>query len=170
MAALYAIPYVGPFLAFATSRFGLPIIVAGGVIFFYEGVPIGPLRYIPYAGPTLASLVDGRVDREYAAGRKAEEANWQEKLRLAATAKAAETKTRQADIDAAAQAYIDKQHSDQATIADLEQALLKQKDDDNVPPDPAKPVVCRPSGISAGVSTRLDQVGRQPSAKASHPR
>jgi hypothetical protein len=161
---------LGPIWTFATSRVGLPIVVAGGVILFYEGVPIGPLRYVPYAGPALASLVDGRVDREYAAGQKAEEAIWQDKLRLAAIAKAAETKTKQADIDAAAQAYIDKQHSDQATIADLEQALLKQKDDDNVPPDPAKPVVCRPHGISAGVSTRLDQVGRQPSTKAGHPR
>ncbi len=157
IASLYAIPYVGPFLAFATSRFGLPIIVAGGVIFFYEGVPIGPLRDIPWAGPKLASLVDGRVDREYAAGGKAEAALWQEKLRLAAIAKAAETKTQQADIDAAAQEYIDKQHSDAGRIAELVRA---QKDEDNVPPDPTKPAPACRRGISAGVSTRLDAIGR----------
>ncbi|MER8615951.1 hypothetical protein NKG99_03720 [Mesorhizobium sp. M1409] len=157
IAALYAIPYVGPFLAFATSRIGLPLVVAGGVIFFYEGVPIGPLRDIPYAGPALAGLVDGRVDREYAAGQKAEAALWQEKIKLAAIAQAADTKTRQQDIDAAAQAYIDKQHSDAGRIAELHRA---QKDEDNVPPDPTKPAGCKPAGISAGVSTRLDGIGR----------
>ncbi|RWP84907.1 MAG: hypothetical protein EOR12_27130 [Mesorhizobium sp.] len=157
MIALASIPYVGPFLAFATSRFGLPLVVAGVVVFFYEGVPIGPLRDIPWAGPKLASLVDGRVDREYAAGGKAEAALWQEKLRLAAIAQAADTKTRQQDIDAAAQEYIDKQHSDAARISELVRA---QKDEDNVPPDPTKPAVCKPAGISAGVSTRLDAIGR----------
>lgn len=157
MIALASIPYVGPFLAFATSRFGLPIIVAGGVIFFYEGVPIGPLRYIPYAGPALAHLVDGRVDREYAAGGKAEAALWQEKIKLAAIAQAAETKTKQADIDAAAQEYIDKQHSDADRIAELQRA---QKDEDNAPPDPTKPAACKPAGITPGVSTRLDAIGR----------
>ncbi|AEH88215.1 hypothetical protein [Mesorhizobium opportunistum] len=157
MGSLYAIPYVGPFLGFATSRFGLPIIVAGGVILFYEGVPIGPLRDIPWAGPRLASLVDGRVDRQYAAGGRAEAALWQERLRLAAIAQAADTKTRQQDIDAAAQEYIDKQHSDAGRIAELHRA---QKDEDNVPPDPTKPAVCKPAGISAGVSTRLDAIGR----------
>jgi hypothetical protein len=157
MIALASIPYVGPFLAFATSRFGLPIIVAAGIIFFYEGVPIGPVRYIPYVGPALAHLVDGRVDREYAAGQKAETAIWQEKLRLAAIAKAAEVKTKQADIDAAAQEYIDRQHSDAERIAELVRA---QKDEDNAPPDPTKPAACKPPGNSAGVSTRIDAIGR----------
>ncbi|MER8941375.1 hypothetical protein NKH82_17970 [Mesorhizobium sp. M0915] len=160
IAALYTIPYIGPFLAFATSRVGLPLVVAGGVIFFYEGVPIGPLRYIPYAGPALAGLVDGRVDREYAAGQKAEAALWQEKIRLAAIAHAADTKARQQDIDAAAQEYVDQQRADDEHIASLEEQIRIQKDEDNVPPDPTKPAVCRPAGISAGVSTRLDAVGR----------
>ncbi|QKC83289.1 hypothetical protein [Mesorhizobium sp. NZP2077] len=148
---------LGPIWSFSTSRVGLPLVVAGGIVFFYEGVPIGPLRYIPYAGPVLASLVDGRVDREYAAGQKAEAALWQERLRLAAIAQAADTKTRQQDIDAAAQEYIDRQHSDAGRIAELQRA---HKDEDNVPPDPTKPAVCRPAGISAGVSTRLDAIGR----------
>jgi hypothetical protein len=148
---------LGPIWTFCTSRVGLPLVVAGGIVFFYEGVPIGPLRYIPYAGPALASLVDGRVDREYAAGQKAEATLWQEKLRLAAIAHAADTKTRQQDIDAAAQGYIDKQNADAGRIAELQRA---QKDEDNVAPDPAKPARCRSAGISAGVSTRLDAVGR----------
>jgi hypothetical protein len=82
-AALYAIPYVGPFLVFATSRIGLPIVVAGAVVLFYEGVPLGPVRYIPWVGPALSGLVDGRVDREYAAGQLNERLAWQEKQRRA---------------------------------------------------------------------------------------
>lgn len=96
----------------------------------------------------------------YSAGEAHEKADWEERQRLARIAEAADAKTRQQDIDAAAQEYIDKQHSDEAHIADLEQSLLKQKDDDNVPPDPAKPIVCRPSGIPAGVSQSIDAVGR----------
>lgn len=107
----------------------------------------------------------------YVAGEAHERSDWQERLRLAAIAQAAETKTKQADIDAAAQDLINKQHADQATIASLEQALLReQKDQDNVPPDTAKPSACRPAGISAGVSTQLDAVGRQPAAKAGRAR
>lgn len=157
IAVLYAIPYMGPFLVFATSRFGLPIVVAGSIIFFYEGVPLGPLRDIPYVGRVLAGFVDGRVDREYAAGQKADAALWQEKIKLAAIAQTADTKTRQQDIDAAAQAYIDKQHSDAGRIAELVRA---QKDEDNAPPDPTNPSGCKPDGISAGVSARLDAIGR----------
>jgi hypothetical protein len=155
---LYAIPYVGPFLVFATTRFGLPIVVAGGIIFFYEGVPLGPLRDIPYVGPALASVADGRVERQYLAGEKADAALWQEKIKLAAIAQAADMKTRQQDIDAAAQAYIDKQHSDPGRIAELVRA---QKDEDNAPPpDPTNPSDCKPDGIPAGVSARLDAIGR----------
>jgi hypothetical protein len=157
IAALYAIPYVGPFLAFALSRFGLPVVVAGGVILFYEGVPLGPLRDIPYLGPELASVADGRVERQYLAGEKADAALWEEKIKLAAIAQAADTKTQQQDIDAAAQAYIDKQHTDAGRIAELVRA---QKDEDNAPPDPKNPSGCKPDGISAGVSERLDAIGR----------
>lgn len=43
---------------------GLPGIIALGMLVFYEGLPIGPVRYIPYVGTYAAMLVDGRVDRE----------------------------------------------------------------------------------------------------------
>jgi hypothetical protein len=157
-AALYAIPYVGPFLAFATSRFGLPIVVAGAVMLFYEGVPLGPVRYIPYVGPALSGLVDGRVDREYAAGQLNERLAWQEKQRLRRhQARRPRSRRKQAEIDAAAQEYIDRQHSDAERIAELVRA---QKDEDNAPPDPTKPAACKPPGNSAGVSTRIDAIGR----------
>jgi hypothetical protein len=149
--------FLAPFWSFATSRIGLPLVVAGGIVLFYEGVPIGPLRYIPWIGPALASVVDGRVDRQYAAGQLNERLVWQEKVRRAEIKKAAETRVQQAEIDAAAQEYIDKQHSDADRIAELVRA---QKDEDNVAPDPTKPAVRKPAGLSAGVSTRLDAIGR----------
>ncbi|RWG54849.1 MAG: hypothetical protein EOQ64_18875 [Mesorhizobium sp.] len=134
----------------AVAAYALVAALAGGSLWGY-----GAWKY--HAGKT--------------AGIASERADWQERLRLAAVAKAAETKTRQADIDATAADYINRQRSDQATIAALEQALLReQKDLDNEPPDPAKPAGCRPAGIPAGVSTRLDAVGREPAAKAGGPR
>ncbi len=51
-------------LALATSRIGLLVIAFAGIFVFYEGVPIGPLRWIPFAGPVIEALTDGRVDRE----------------------------------------------------------------------------------------------------------
>ncbi|TIN80688.1 hypothetical protein [Mesorhizobium sp.] len=63
MGALSAIPYIGRAIAFATSRYGLPLIVAAAIVVGYEGLPIGPLRYTPFAGQYLAMIADGRVDR-----------------------------------------------------------------------------------------------------------
>lgn len=162
IAALYAIPYLGPFLAFATSRVELPLVVAGGVILFYEGVPIGPLRYIPYAGPALASLVDGRVDREYARGQLAERLVWQEQQRKAVAQLAAKAAAKQKEIDAAAQAYVDQQNTDAVRIADLEQAIRDQKDEDLGPQDHDNAAgACKPrGGIPARLSIGIDAVGR----------
>ncbi|TIM16297.1 MAG: hypothetical protein E5Y67_03635 [Mesorhizobium sp.] len=154
-----ALAVLGPIWTFATSRFGLPLVVAGGVILAYEGVPIGPLRYIPYAGPALASLVDGRVDREYAAGQFAERLVWQEQQRRALALMTAKADMKQKEIDAAAQAYVDQQNTDAVRIADLEQAIRDQKDEDLGPPDQKTGPVCR-AGIPARVSTQLDAVGR----------
>ncbi|RWH17213.1 hypothetical protein [Mesorhizobium sp.] len=150
---------------FATSRFGLPIVVAGGIMLFYEGLPIGPLRYIPYAGPALASLVDGRVDREYAAGQLNERLAWQEKQRSAEIAQAAKVKAQQAELDAAAQDLADSLQSrraDALRISDLETRIRQQKEED----DGAQPAgdasrTCKPRhGIPARLSIGVDAVGR----------
>ena len=53
----------------ATTKAGLVLVTIAAGLIFYEGVPIGPLRWIPYVGDALAYMVDGRVDREYARGR-----------------------------------------------------------------------------------------------------
>lgn len=52
-----------------TSRVGLPLVVAAAIVIGYEGLPIGPLRYIPFAGQYLAMITDGRVDRVRARAR-----------------------------------------------------------------------------------------------------
>ncbi|WP_192183289.1 hypothetical protein [Mesorhizobium amorphae] len=160
MSMISSIPYVGRIVDFATSRYGLPLIVAGGIVFFYEGVPIGPLRDIPYAGPALAGLVDGRVDREYARGQLAERLIWQEQQRKALAQQAVKAKAQQDEIDAAAQEYADAQHNDAIRIATLEQAIRDQKDEDLGPPDPKTGPTCRRSGIPARVSIGIDAIGR----------
>jgi hypothetical protein len=58
----------------AATRIGLVILTIGAGIIFYEGLPIGPLRYIPFVGHYLAMVVDGRVDRERQAAVDAIEA------------------------------------------------------------------------------------------------
>jgi len=162
IAALMAIPYVGPFLAFATSRFGLPIVVACAIVFFYEGVPLGPVRYIPYVGPALSGLVDGRVDREYAAGQLSERLVWQEKQRRAEIAAMAEARARQAEIDAAAQELADRRGADAARLTDLEERIRQQKDEDNDPTAAGDAAgACKPRhGIPARLSIGIDAVGR----------
>ncbi|MER9961618.1 hypothetical protein NKJ72_11735 [Mesorhizobium sp. M0045] len=147
----------GPIWTFATSRVGLPLVVAGGIVFTYEGVPIGPLRYIPYAGPALASLVDGRVDRQYAAGQLNERLVWQEQQRKALAAQTAKAAAEQAELDAISQNYFDKRVLDKVAIASLEDALKAEKEKTDA--DPKGAGACRVA-IPGRVSTQLDAVGR----------
>lgn len=158
---LYAIPYVGPFLAFATSRLGLPLVVAGGIVLFYEGVPIGPLRFIPWAGPALASLVDGRVDRQFAAGQLGERLAWQEKERLAGIKRAAEEAVKQRDLDKIeAEALRLKLASidDDKRIAALEDSLDRLERTN--PDDPSNRAGARCIATPRGVSRQLNAIGR----------
>jgi hypothetical protein len=156
------IAWVGPVWSFATSRIGLPIVVAGGIILFYEGVPLGPVRYIPYVGAALARLVDGRVDREYAAGQLNERLAWQEKQRRAEIAHAAKIKAQQVEIDAAAQQLADRKRTEDLRLADLEERIRQQKDEDNDPKAAGDPGgACKPRrGIPARLSIGIDAVGR----------
>ncbi|TIN82660.1 hypothetical protein [Mesorhizobium sp.] len=160
-----ALAILGPIWQFATSRVGLPLVVAGGVILFYEGVPLGPVRDIPYVGPALSGLVDGRVDHEYAAGQLNERLVWQDRQRLAELAQAARLKSQQAAIDAAAQQLADSmrdKHADRLRIADLEERIRQQKEEDDGPqPAGDTPGACKPRhGIPARLSIGVDAFGR----------
>jgi hypothetical protein len=105
------------------------------------------------------NAVDGRVDREYAAGQLAERLVWQEQQRKAQIKAEAKAKAQQAEIDAAAFEYASQQRADEQHIASLEEAIRLQKDEDLGPPDPKTGPVCHP-GIPGGVSTRIDAIGR----------
>lgn len=86
----------------ATSRVGLPIIVAAAIIIGYEGIPIGPLRLIPYVGTALAYVADGRVDHVRAQARSDVEN----------------------EARARAMALIEQRNHDNAEITDLDAAHL----------------------------------------------
>lgn len=86
----------------ATSRIGLPIIVASAIIIGYEGIPIGPLRLIPYVGPAFAYVFDGRIDHVRAQAREAFED----------------------EARARAMALIEQRNHDNAEITDLDAAHL----------------------------------------------
>ncbi|MER8925766.1 hypothetical protein [Mesorhizobium sp. M0859] len=85
-----------------TSRIGLPLVVAAVIVIGYEGLPIGPLRYIPFAGQYLAMITDGRVDRVRA----------QERVNVENEARAR------------AMALIEQRNRDNAEITDLDAAHL----------------------------------------------
>lgn len=157
------VAWLAPLWSFATSRIGLPLIVAGAIVLFYEGLPLGPVRDVPWVGPALSGLVDGRIDREYAAGQLNERLVWQEKQRRAEIAQAAKAKAQQAEIDAAVQALANSvagRQADMLRLADLEERIRQQKDEDNGP-QPAGDGVCKPRhGIPARLSIGIDAVGR----------
>lgn len=160
-----ALVIVNAIWQFATSRFGLPIVVAGCIILFYEGLPLGPLRDIPYLGPTLSRFVDGRVDRQYAAGQLNERLIWQEKQRRAEMKQAEKVRSQQAEIDAAAQGLADSRQAGRADtlrIADLEDRIRQQKDEDNDPKAAGDPGgACKHGrGIASRLSIGIDAVGR----------
>ncbi len=126
---------------------------------FYEGAPLGPLRWVPYLGPTLEQLVDGRVDRERRAAALAERLAWQEAQRMAEAEHARRLREAQAKADAAELAYLTEKalrESDARTARAELEAALKKSEADNVSSDGCTP--CRT--FSRGVSRALDQVGR----------
>lgn len=57
-------------VALLTSRLGLIALAVAAVFVFYEGVPIGPLRDLPYVGDVLDEMTAGRVDRARIEARK----------------------------------------------------------------------------------------------------
>lgn len=98
----------------------------------------------------------------YVAGEAHERADWQEKMRLAAIAQAADAKKRQFEIDVAAQKLAESQRTDAVRIADLEDRIRQQKDEDNDPKAAGDPAgVCKLGrGIPARLSIGIDAVGR----------
>lgn len=145
--------------ALAASRLGLSALAVAAVIFFYEGLPLGPVRWVPVLGPAIEDLVDGRVDRQRRAAAAAERQAWQEAQRLVEAEHARRLARAQASADAAELAYLTERalrESDaHAARAELDAALAQTETDD----DTDRSCAARPA-ISERVSRALDKIGR----------
>jgi hypothetical protein len=123
---------------------------------------------IVYGG--AAALVGGslwgyglhKYNSGYSAGEAHEKADWEDRQRLARIAAEADARVKQAAIDAAAQALADQADADTLRIADLEDRIRQQKDEDNGPNAAGDTAgACKPGrGIPARLSIGIDAVGR----------
>lgn len=142
-------------LATAVRFLGVTGCVALGIVIFYEGLPLGPLRYIPFLGPTLEQLVDGRVDRAFREGALGERLVWQERQRRELLRREAEERSKQQELDAIAARYREAQAariSLTLQVIGLEDQLKKEEED--APGTTTRPFMPR------GVSKRIDAIGR----------
>jgi len=140
---------------FLLSRTGLLTMAAIGVFVFYEGLPLGPLRMIPYVGPALESVTDGRVDRARKAGAAQERIAWEEARRRLLLKQEEERRAAQAKIDAAERAYLESRKDLDQQILALDDAIATEaKTDVENPACPARDF------ISRSVRDRLAPLGR----------
>lgn len=102
------------------------LLVAAAIILFYEGVPLGPIRYIPYVGDALAGIVDGRVDRAARSAREdgaaQERILWEEARLKILAQQEAKRAADQAAIDALEADLIEQQERADEAEAALEEA------------------------------------------------
>lgn len=152
VAGLAAARAAAPFLL---SRAGLLTMAAVGVFVFYEGLPLGPLRLIPVAGPYLEAWTDGRVDRARKQGAAQERIAWEEARRRLIAKQDEERRAAQAAIDAAERAYLESRKDLDQQILALDDALATEAKTDVENPDCAAR-----DFISRGVRDRLAPLGR----------
>lgn len=165
MSILDAIPGV-PWLRQALTTLATAAIVAGGMVLYYEGVPLGPVRDVPVFGTVAEIFLDGRVDRQRRAGFKAGQADeriaWEDARRRQIAANEAKRAEAQAQIDGLFENYLKLWQARQSALdvnSDLQRALAQSKaeretenaQNPDCPPRPA---------ISRRVSRELNKVGR----------
>lgn len=152
-----------PMILLTIARYlGFAGCVAVGMFVFYEGLPLGPLRYIPYVGPQLEQLVDGRVDREYRRGAAAERIVWEDRLRVAERERDAEVAAKQSELDQLALDYYNLRAENRLNIVQLDEAIAAaEKEEANAPEDVGP--VCR-RFIPRSVSNQLNAIGRKPAS------
>lgn len=139
-------------LGILTSKLGLLGIAFAAIILFYEGVPLGPLRMIPFVGSVLESVADGRVDRERRSGALQERQAWTELQRKLELQHLAKVKAQQAELDAISARYQTERAGDAVKIATLEAALAEE--DKNAPAPGSRAFIPR------SVSRALNAIGR----------
>ena len=144
------------FLLPVVRYLGFAGVVAVGMFIFYEGLPLGPLRYIPVVGPALAQLVDGRVDREFAAGQKEERDLWLDRIRIAERERDEDVAKKQAELDDLALAYYNLRAENRANIVKLDEVIAEAEKDEANEPQTAGPV-CR-RFIPRRVSDQLNAI------------
>jgi len=139
------------------SRGGLLVLAFGGLITFYEGLPLGPLRSIPYVGPALSGFTDGRVDRVRKEGALAERLLWQQARQDLIAEMERQRAEAQAMIDAAERDYLDRRHEDAERILALEEAIAAEEAETDENANSA--CVYRPA-VPRSLSRQLDSIGR----------
>jgi hypothetical protein len=148
------IPYVREAMGAAV---GASLMLIAAVV-FYEGAPIGPLRMIPFLGPLLEDVTDGRVDRARKEGAARERIAWEEARRRLLAEQEEERRKAQQRINEAELVYLDSRTEDALRIAALEEQIaqeaLANETDDEARACPARPA------ISGGLSRSLDKIGR----------
>lgn len=144
-------PSIGKFLF---SRTGLLTTAAAAVFIFYEGLPLGPLRWIPTVGPYLETWTDGRVDAERKRGAAQERIAWEEARRKLLLKLEQERRAAQSAIDAAELQYLEQRDRDVSRIQALEAAIDQEPVDAEDPACPPRPA------IPGGVSKSLNAIGR----------
>ena len=130
-------------------------VVAVGMLVFYEGVPLGPLRYVPWLGPQLEQLVDGRVDRAYRDGFAEADLVCREKQRIAEEKYLADLKIKQDALDAIVLDYINGRAENDSLQLALEEAVAAAEKEELDAPA-ATPRSCIPHGVSK----QLNAIGR----------
>lgn len=143
---------------FLGSRIGIAAVTGALLILFYEGLPAGPLRHLPFFGPVIEELTDGRVDRVRKAGIAAERAAWQEAVAKLRREMDEERRRAQDMIDGIERGYLEERERDALLIADLEAAIANMESEDAEADHDTGPV-CRPA-IPRGLSRQLDAIGR----------
>lgn len=126
------------------------------LVVVYEGVPLGPLRAIPFAGPVLEGIFDGRVDRQRRAGALEERGHWQEAQRMLREALDAERRAAQDAIDMAVTRYLDERAAREAANTELEAALAASEAANAQESDGGG--AC--TALSRGTLRALDKIGR----------
>lgn len=113
------------------------VISVCSTILVYEGVPF---------------LIEGRVDRQYQAGRLVERQVWEELRRREAAAREAERQQAQTKIDSIESEYWRQRQLQSFKISELEKALAAEPE--------ANPACACPPAVSERLRNIIDAAGR----------
>ena len=135
-------------------------------LLFYEGLPIGNLARIPFVGPVVEFVTDGRVDRERKAGeergRAEERAAWEEAQRMLQKKMDDERRAAQSAIDKIENHYLEQRQRDASALEALDKAITESADEKANDTCPARPA------ISRRLRDAINQIGRDQDGTGAH--